>query len=138
VEVRWQALGYEGEMFDSHLHDAPLRGKHGNEAMAHVDLVSSGSIVYLERTNERTFTKNCYDFACDNHDLNFMYSQRPTPPSLKRSYSGESQNSHGSAVTTVSRASSKLLFGEIPLTPATTVDGRCKTPSWHCAGSVID
>ncbi|KAJ4366308.1 hypothetical protein N0V83_007944 [Neocucurbitaria cava] len=53
-----------------------------------------------------------------------MYSQRPSPPSLKRSHSGESQNSYASAATTVSRASSKLLFGEIPLTPATTIDGR--------------
>ncbi|KAF2634227.1 hypothetical protein P280DRAFT_414251 [Massarina eburnea CBS 473.64] len=46
------------------------------------------------------------------------------PPSLKRSMSGESQSSYGSAATTVSRASSRLLFGEIPLTPATTVSGR--------------
>ncbi|RYN80043.1 hypothetical protein AA0117_g3156 [Alternaria alternata] len=53
-----------------------------------------------------------------------MYPQRSSPPPLKRSYSSESQNSYASAATTVSRASSKLLFGEIPLTPATTVDGR--------------
>ncbi|KAH9880567.1 hypothetical protein IAQ61_000860 [Plenodomus lingam] len=55
-----------------------------------------------------------------------MYSQRPPPLPLplKRSYSGESHSSRGSAATTVSRSSSKLLFGEIPLTPATTVDGR--------------
>ncbi|KAF2853361.1 hypothetical protein T440DRAFT_303350 [Plenodomus tracheiphilus IPT5] len=53
-----------------------------------------------------------------------MYSQRPPPPPLKRTYSGESHSSYTSAATTVSRASSKLLFGEIPLTPATTVDGR--------------
>ncbi|KAF2189267.1 hypothetical protein K469DRAFT_701888 [Zopfia rhizophila CBS 207.26] len=49
---------------------------------------------------------------------------QPSPPSLKRSISGESQNSHASQATTASRSSSKLLFGEIPLTPATTVDGR--------------
>ncbi|ORX96358.1 hypothetical protein BCR34DRAFT_677367 [Clohesyomyces aquaticus] len=53
-----------------------------------------------------------------------MNAQRPSPPSLKRSVSGESQSSYTSAATTVSRSSSKLLFGEIPLTPATTVDGR--------------
>ncbi|KAL6708900.1 hypothetical protein ACN47E_002307 [Coniothyrium glycines] len=53
-----------------------------------------------------------------------MYPQRAAPPPLKRSYSGESHSSYASAATTVSRASSKLLFGEIPLTPATTVDGR--------------
>ncbi|KAF2258419.1 hypothetical protein CC78DRAFT_537791 [Lojkania enalia] len=53
-----------------------------------------------------------------------MHSQRPAPPSLKRSVSGESQSSYASQATTVSRSSSKLLFGEIPLTPATTVDGR--------------
>ncbi|KAF2470923.1 uncharacterized protein BDR25DRAFT_224251 [Lindgomyces ingoldianus] len=53
-----------------------------------------------------------------------MYAQRPSPPSLKRSVSGESQSSYASQTTTVSRSSSKLLFGEIPLTPATTVDGR--------------
>ncbi|KAF1935833.1 hypothetical protein EJ02DRAFT_438961 [Clathrospora elynae] len=53
-----------------------------------------------------------------------MYSQRSPPPPLKRSYSGESHSSYASAATTVSRASSKLLFGEIPLTPATTIDGR--------------
>ena len=56
-----------------------------------------------------------------------MYNDRTTPPPvLKRSHSGVSQNSHGSAATTVSRSSSKLLFGEIPLTPTTTVDGKCK------------
>ncbi|PZD36294.1 hypothetical protein A1F97_08365 [Pyrenophora tritici-repentis] len=53
-----------------------------------------------------------------------MYHSQRQPPSLKRSNSKESQNSYGSAATTVSRASSKLLFGEIPLTPATTADGR--------------
>lgn len=53
-----------------------------------------------------------------------MYSHPPPPPSLKRSVSGESQSSHSSQATTVSRASSRLLFGEIPLTPATTVEGR--------------
>ncbi|KAF1954531.1 hypothetical protein CC80DRAFT_120211 [Byssothecium circinans] len=47
-----------------------------------------------------------------------------TPPPLKRSVSGESQSSYASIATTVSRSSSRLLFGEIPLTPATTVDGR--------------
>ncbi|PVI06715.1 hypothetical protein DM02DRAFT_581918 [Periconia macrospinosa] len=52
---------------------------------------------------------------------------RPAPPSLKRSMSEESHSSYASAATTASRSSSKLLFGEIPLTPATTVDGRCKT-----------
>ncbi|KAH3907202.1 hypothetical protein HBH56_191750 [Parastagonospora nodorum] len=52
-----------------------------------------------------------------------MHSQRH-PPSLKRSYSGESHSSYASAATSVSRTSSKLLFGEIPLTPATTIDGR--------------
>lgn len=60
-----------------------------------------------------------------------MYSPRPSPPSLKRSVSGESQSSYASAATTVSRSSSKLLFGEIPLTPATTVDGKCESPSAH-------
>ncbi|KAH9863950.1 hypothetical protein J1614_009883 [Plenodomus biglobosus] len=53
-----------------------------------------------------------------------MHSQRSPPRPLKRSYSGESHSSYASAATTVSRASSKLLFGEIPLTPATTADGR--------------
>ncbi|KAE8854354.1 hypothetical protein PTNB29_09710 [Pyrenophora teres f. teres] len=53
-----------------------------------------------------------------------MYSSQRQPRSLKRSNSKESQNSYGSAATTVSRSSSKLLFGEIPLTPATTADGR--------------
>ncbi|KAF2868760.1 hypothetical protein BDV95DRAFT_500258 [Massariosphaeria phaeospora] len=53
-----------------------------------------------------------------------MYSQRPPPPVLKRTVSGESQSSHASQATTASRSSSKLLFGEIPLTPATTVEGR--------------
>ncbi|KAF2276951.1 uncharacterized protein EI97DRAFT_493535 [Westerdykella ornata] len=53
-----------------------------------------------------------------------MYSQRPSPPSLKRSVSGDSQSSYASQATTVSRASSKLLFGEIPLTPATSIGGR--------------
>ncbi|KAF1993871.1 hypothetical protein P154DRAFT_449015 [Amniculicola lignicola CBS 123094] len=53
-----------------------------------------------------------------------MYAQRPAPPSLKRSVSEESHSSYASQATTVSRSSSKLLFGEIPLTPATTVDGR--------------
>ncbi|KAH8686630.1 hypothetical protein GQ44DRAFT_780923 [Phaeosphaeriaceae sp. PMI808] len=53
-----------------------------------------------------------------------MNSQRQSPPSLKRSYSGDSHSSYASAATTVSRTSSKLLFGEIPLTPATTADGR--------------
>ncbi|XP_014555466.1 hypothetical protein COCVIDRAFT_38821 [Bipolaris victoriae FI3] len=56
-----------------------------------------------------------------------MYSQRRTPPPLKRSNSGASHNSHGShgsAATTVSRSSSKLLFGEIPLSPVTSADGR--------------
>ncbi|RAR03457.1 hypothetical protein DDE82_005121 [Stemphylium lycopersici] len=54
-----------------------------------------------------------------------MYNDRTTPPPvLKRSHSGVSQNSYGSAATTVSRSSSKLLFGEIPLTPITTVDGK--------------
>ncbi|USP79094.1 hypothetical protein yc1106_06368 [Curvularia clavata] len=53
-----------------------------------------------------------------------MYSQRRTPPPLKRSNSGESHNSYASAATTVSRSSSKLLFGEIPLSPVTTADGR--------------
>ncbi|KAH7391049.1 hypothetical protein DE146DRAFT_619093 [Phaeosphaeria sp. MPI-PUGE-AT-0046c] len=59
-----------------------------------------------------------------------MYSQRPNPPSLKRSYSGESQSSYASAATSVSRTSSKLLFGEIPLTPATTIDGRFFLRFW--------
>ena len=63
-----------------------------------------------------------------------MYSQPPSPPSLKRTVSGESQNSHASQATTASRASSKLLFGEIPLTPATTVDGRCEISA--CAAPV--
>ncbi|CAI6339456.1 unnamed protein product [Periconia digitata] len=49
---------------------------------------------------------------------------RRAPPSLKRSYSGESHSSYASAATTSSRSSSKLLFGEIPLSPATTIDGR--------------
>ncbi|PSN67045.1 hypothetical protein BS50DRAFT_380697 [Corynespora cassiicola Philippines] len=53
-----------------------------------------------------------------------MYSRLHSPPSLKRSVSGDSQSSYASQATTVSRSSSKLLFGEIPLTPATTVDGR--------------
>ena len=57
-----------------------------------------------------------------------MYSQRQAPPQLKRSYSGDSQSSYASRATTASNASSKLLFGEIPLSPTTTVDGRCKTP----------
>jgi hypothetical protein len=74
---------------------------------------------------------------CD-HQKTTMYSQRPNPPSLKRSYSGESHSSYASANTSTSRASSKLLFGEIPLTPATTVDGRCKTPLAQCAANDID
>ncbi|KAF2751344.1 hypothetical protein M011DRAFT_473834 [Sporormia fimetaria CBS 119925] len=53
-----------------------------------------------------------------------MYSQRPTPPPLKRSVSGDSQSSYASQATTVSRASSRLLFGEIPLTPATSIGSR--------------
>ncbi|KAF9691920.1 hypothetical protein EKO04_010129 [Ascochyta lentis] len=53
-----------------------------------------------------------------------MYSQRQVPPPLKRSYSGDSQSSYASRATTASNASSRLLFGEIPLSPTTTVDGR--------------
>ncbi|KAF2494011.1 hypothetical protein BU16DRAFT_562966 [Lophium mytilinum] len=49
-----------------------------------------------------------------------MTSTHLSPPSLKRSVSGES---HGSQASKASRASSKLLFGEIPLTPA-SADGR--------------
>ncbi|OCK85848.1 hypothetical protein K432DRAFT_377219 [Lepidopterella palustris CBS 459.81] len=41
-----------------------------------------------------------------------MHRNNPSPPSLKRSLSGESNGSQ------VSRTSSTLLFGEIPLTPA--------------------
>ncbi|KAL5113804.1 hypothetical protein ACEQ8H_008305 [Pleosporales sp. CAS-2024a] len=63
-----------------------------------------------------------------------MYSQRPNPPSLKRSHSGQSQSSYASAATSVSRTSSKLLFGEIPLTPATTMDG----PSTRANGSICN
>ncbi|KAF2128110.1 hypothetical protein P153DRAFT_343271 [Dothidotthia symphoricarpi CBS 119687] len=71
-----------------------------------------------------------------------MYMQPPPPephPLLKRSQSGESHHSHATHVThtshasqatTVSRASSRLLFGEIPLTPATTVDGKFFLRFW--------
>ncbi|KAH7086478.1 hypothetical protein FB567DRAFT_561168 [Paraphoma chrysanthemicola] len=70
-----------------------------------------------------------------------MYTQRPHPPSLKRSYSGESQSSYASAATNVSRASSKLLFGEIPLTPATTIDGRFFLRFWlndQCRDNLLE
>ncbi|KAL5383940.1 hypothetical protein PMIN06_009812 [Paraphaeosphaeria minitans] len=53
-----------------------------------------------------------------------MYSPPRTPPVLKRTVSGDSHTSYGSASTAASRSSSRLLFGEIPLTPATTIDGR--------------
>lgn len=68
-----------------------------------------------------------------------MYSQRQAPPQLKRSYSGDSQSSYASRATTASNSSGRLLFGEIPLSPATTVDGRCKTP-WSRAscGKIIN
>ncbi|KAF1966670.1 hypothetical protein BU23DRAFT_544156 [Bimuria novae-zelandiae CBS 107.79] len=52
-----------------------------------------------------------------------MYSPRKRP-ALKRAESTESHSSYNSVATTASRSSSKLLFGEIPLTPATTIDGR--------------
>ncbi|KAF2017847.1 hypothetical protein BU24DRAFT_345455 [Aaosphaeria arxii CBS 175.79] len=61
-----------------------------------------------------------------------MHSSRPAHPSLKRSVSDESQSSYASGATTVSRSSSKLLFGEIPLTPATTISGRStRSSSYH-------
>ncbi|KAJ4292741.1 hypothetical protein N0V90_009404 [Kalmusia sp. IMI 367209] len=65
-----------------------------------------------------------------------MHSPR-TPPALKRTVSGESHSSYASAATSASRSSSRLLFGEIPLTPATTVDGR-STRSNSSIGSICN
>ncbi|KAF2200275.1 hypothetical protein GQ43DRAFT_449650 [Delitschia confertaspora ATCC 74209] len=62
----------------------------------------------------------------------------PPPPPLKRTLSGESKVSTTS--TQVSRSSSKLLFGEIPLTPAASVDGRSFLRFWlsdNCRESVL-